>query len=240
MGNTIWANALKSTLKTAEVYRQLNGENGQSSNLGGQESALVLSGTISSTTGQAATPLAGDEKRTGPQHGAVAVVEMPKTADEAARLAERLVGDLLPPSLQVWLRGMEYWELVAPSVGGQAPKAPEKTPELVSEVMAAVKSLGEIMRPARERGPELEAEILKMFAAFNVYSGDQGKLSAMTQVWADELEEFPMFAIRKAYKYSVRTGEKLPSLAAFIQEVRHAMGSHVAQRRKLLVKWLGQ
>lgn len=103
-----------------------------------------------------------------------------------------------------------------------------------------MKSLSDLLEPARNRGPELEAQILKMFAAFNLYTGDQGKLNAMVEVWADELEEFPMYAIRKAYKWAIRGGNKLPSLAAFIADVRLAIGTNVLARRRLLQQWLKQ
>lgn len=155
-------------------------------------------------------------------------------------LAERLVADLLPPSLQAWLTAMESHQLVAPSVGGMPPKAPERTPDLVLTVSQMVKSLSEVLTPASQRGPELEAQILKMFAAFNLYTGDQGKLNAMVEVWADELEEFPMYAIRKSYKWAIRGGNKLPSLAAFIADVRLAIGTNVLTRRRLLQQWLRQ
>lgn len=105
-------------------------------------------------------------------------------------------------------------------------------------VFQSVSSLSEILAPARTRGPELEAEILKLFAAFNLYTGDQGKLNTQLQVWAEELEEFPMFAIRKAYRLAVRGGERMPSLAAFISDVREAIGPGVIQRRKHLENWL--
>lgn len=101
-----------------------------------------------------------------------------------------------------------------------------------------MKSLSDILAPARTRGPELEAEILKLFAAFNLYTGDQGKLNAQLEVWADELEEFPLFAIRKAYRWAVRCENRLPSLAKFISDVREAIGPGVLQRKKHLENWL--
>ncbi|WP_208603616.1 hypothetical protein [Mesorhizobium loti] len=85
---------------------------------------------------------------------------------------------------------------------------------------------------------ELEVQILKMFAAFNLYTGDRGKLNAMVEVWADELEEYPLYAIRKAYKWAIWGEGKLPSLAAFIRDVKLAVGNQVIERRNLLVRWL--
>lgn len=103
-----------------------------------------------------------------------------------------------------------------------------------------MRSLTDLLVPARDRGPELEAQILKMFAAFNLYTGDRGKLNAMVEVWADELEEYPLYAIRKAYKWAIRGEGKLPSLAAFIRDVKLAVGNNVVERRKLLQRWLNQ
>lgn len=40
-----------------------------------------------------------------------------------------------------------------------------------------VKSLSEVLRPARERGTELEQAITSMFAVMNAYTGDRAKLT---------------------------------------------------------------
>jgi hypothetical protein len=41
--------------------------------------------------------------------------------------------------------------------------------------------------------------------------------------------------IRKAYKWAVRGEAKLPTLAAFIRDVKLAIGSGVLERQRLLV-----
>ena len=107
---------------------------------------------------------------------------------------------------------------------------PELTPEERQSVCQSVRLLSDVMAPARTRGPELEAEILRMFAAFNLYTGDEAKLKAMLMVWADELEEYPLFAIRKAIKWAVRSCDKLPTIAYIISDVKLAMGTNVASR----------
>jgi hypothetical protein len=89
------------------------------------------------------------------------------------------------------------------------------------------------LTPARERGTELEAIVVKLFTAFNVYTGDQAKLAGEIMVWAEELEGLPIYAIRKAYKWAVR-GDMLPSLASFLDGVRLAVGSDVLARGKFL------
>jgi hypothetical protein len=48
------------------------------------------------------------------------------------------------------------------------------------------------------------------------------------------LEDFPLFAIRKAAKWTVVGRDKLPSVAAFIADVRLAIGTGVLERRLLL------
>lgn len=97
-----------------------------------------------------------------------------------------------------------------------------------------VRHLSEILQPARERGPELEVTIGKLFGAMNVYTGDEGKLKAQVASWCEELQDFPLFAIRKAARWSVRGSERLPSLSAFIADVRLAMGKDVAKRAETL------
>jgi hypothetical protein len=97
-----------------------------------------------------------------------------------------------------------------------------------------VKSLSEILQPARDRGAELEFEVGKLFAGFNVYTGDEGKLKLQVAVWCDELSEFPLYAVRKAVKWAVRGSSKLPTIAALVADVRLAIGNNVLQRDRLL------
>jgi hypothetical protein len=44
-------------------------------------------------------------------------------------------------------------------------------------------------------------------------------------------------AIRRAYKWSMRGKGELPTSAAFIKDVKLAIGPDVMQRRQLLVEW---
>ncbi|MBY5535925.1 hypothetical protein HFO42_19745 [Rhizobium leguminosarum] len=158
-------------------------------------------------------------------------------ADEAAALAERLVGDLLPPSMASWLAaketeirtGMQPFPRVA---------EPERTPEMMAVVTMALTSLSEILEPSAKRRPELAVEIAKLFAAFNLYTGDAAKSAAQVEVWGEQLGEFPLFAIRKAYRWAVRGEGKMPSLAPFIADIRIAKGTRVGDRRPLLERWM--
>ena len=76
-----------------------------------------------------------------------------------------------------------------------------------------------------------------MFAVMtNVYTGDQAKLTLQVAEWCHYLEDFPMYAIRKAAKWTVVSKDRLPSVAAFIADVRMAIGSNVLERKRLLEK----
>jgi hypothetical protein len=81
-------------------------------------------------------------------------------------------------------------------------------------------------------------EIAKLFAAFNLYAGDAAKSAAQVEVWGEQLGEFPLFAIRKAARWAIRSETKMPSLAAFIADVRLARGRSVSNRKVMLESWL--
>jgi hypothetical protein len=65
----------------------------------------------------------------------------------------------------------------------------------------------------------------------NVYTGDQAKLTLQAAQWCRYLEDFPMYAMRRACKWAVVLKDKLPSVAAFIADVRLAIGSGVLERQ---------
>lgn len=178
----------------------------------------------------------------GSEHGERGVATpsslKPATAQEAAELASNLVAASLPPPLTRWLNEWETAERVKGSVGWHPPKAPELTPELVQAVSSQVKSLSEILTPARERGHELELEVSKLFAVFNLFTGDEGKTRLQLASWADALEGYPLYAIRKAARWASRGEHKMPSLAAFITDVKLAVGQNVLPRKRLLEQWL--
>jgi hypothetical protein len=75
-----------------------------------------------------------------------------------------------------------------------------------------------------------------MFAVMNVYTGDQAKLTLQVAEWCHYLEDLPMYAIRKAAKWTVVGRDKLPSVAAFIADVRLAIGPGVLERCRLLAR----
>ncbi|CUW85616.1 conserved hypothetical protein [Agrobacterium genomosp. 2 str. CFBP 5494] len=180
---------------------------------------------------------ANPSRKTGVALGRIGAIEKPRTAEEAAKLAELLVGDLLPPSVALWLAAEETKARTGMEVFPRVPK-PEATAELMTIVSTALRSLSELMEPAGKRRPELGVEIAKLFAAFNIYTGDTAKSVAQVEVWGEQLGEFPLYAIRKAARWAIRGDSKMPSLAAFITSVRQAAGSQVMGRRLLLQQWV--
>lgn len=54
-----------------------------------------------------------------------------------------------------------------------------------------------------------------LFAAFNVFTGDKDKLRTQVLVWTDALEDRPMWAIQKAYKYASRVRANCRRLPSF-------------------------
>ncbi|PDT05420.1 hypothetical protein CO666_05785 [Rhizobium chutanense] len=154
-------------------------------------------------------------------------------------LAERLVRDLLPPSMASWLAAQEVKARMGMEPFPRVPE-PEKTPEMREAVSTVLRSLSEILEPSSGRRPELAVEIAKLFAAFNLYTGDAAKSAAQVEVWGEQLGEFPLFAIRKAFRWAVRGEGKIPSLASFISDVKLAMGLNVQERKRLLQQWSKQ
>ncbi|WP_244429839.1 hypothetical protein [Rhizobium leguminosarum] len=147
------------------------------------------------------------------------------------------MGDLLPPSMALWLAAQEVKARTGMEPFPLVPK-PEKTPEMLEAVTTALRSLSEILEPSARRRPELAVEIAKLFAAFNLYTGDAAKSAVQVEVWGEQLGEFPLFAIRKAVRWAVRGEQKMPSLAAFIGDTKIAMGRQIQARRKLLTDWV--
>ena len=136
-----------------------------------------------------------------------------------------------------WLAAQEYQAKTGLQMF-PAVRKPEKAPEMVACIFQTVRLLSDITAPAKHRPGELAELLGKMFAAFNMFTGDAAKTAAQVEVWGEELEEFPMYAIRKAYKWAVRSEKKVPSLAAFIVDVRLATGTNVLSRKHLLQEWL--
>lgn len=240
---TTLGNALLNTLATITPV-PANGGTGQQASSAGTPNASDLNGPTSTITGQVETLLRADAKPTGQQLFVVTAVEIPKTADEAAVLAEQLVGTLLPQSLTLWLEGEEYYlangmHKMVPGTGAPASK-PEMTPELMEIVSSRVKSLTELLVPARLRGAELEMEVAKLFAVFNVFTGDEGKTKLQVSAWADDLEGYPLYAVRKAARWARRGESKMPSLSDFIRDVKLAVGDKVLSRKRMLEQMMNQ
>lgn len=80
----------------------------------------------------------------------------------------------------------------------------------------------------------LDVEVGKLFAAFNLYTADDGKLRAQVMVWREELEEYPLWAVRIAYKWAVSNGQEMPSPAQFAMDIRLAIGSQTLKHKRRL------
>lgn len=230
--------ALESFSKTLTAYPPKNGQTTHEPNTDGMPTDLTLSGGDSKDTGQALT-VKSPSNVTGRELGRIGAIERPRTAEEAATLAEQLVGTLLPPSMDSWLAAQQYRDIMGMDLYPRVEK-PEKTPEMVEYISQTVKLLSEITAPAKQRPDELAIVLGKMFAGFNLFMGDAGKIAAQVEVWGEELQEFPLYAIRKAYRWAVRGENKLPTLAAFIVDVKLSVGSNVLARKKFLEGWLKQ
>ncbi|MFG1411442.1 hypothetical protein V5G24_10030 [Xanthobacter sp. VTT E-85241] len=228
--------ALASLSKTLAVSHQPNGQNIPGVNMGGEQTSSTPSGGPSAATGTALT-VRSRSSEIGEALGRIGAIGKPQTADQAARLAEQLVATLLPPSMASWIDAQERKAIDGMEPFPRVPK-PERTPELVECISLTVKSLSEITSPAKNRPAELALELSKMFAGFNLFAGDSAKLATQVEVWGEELGEYPLYAIRKACKWAIRGGERLPSLAAFLADVRLAVGSKVLTRKKLLLSFL--
>lgn len=178
-------------------------------------------------------------KPIGTKPGEVGLLAMPTTAEQAVELARNLVGAMLPLSVQSWLQDMETWDNVRASTGQKQPPSPQLTQAERAILRTNLQSLTEILKPAHTRKPgELETQVLKLLSAFNLYGGDEAKIRAQLAVWCDELEHFPMFAIRMAYRWAVRSESKLPSLSSFVADCRLAVGSDTLRRQRLLLELL--
>ncbi|ESZ66639.1 hypothetical protein X728_04060 [Mesorhizobium sp. L103C120A0] len=97
-------------------------------------------------------PSTADSRLTGRQPGALTAVAPPATADEAAALAERLVGDLLPLSVRSWLTDTEMWSLRVHCAGERQPVRPELTTDDRATLTAVLQSLSEVLTPSVHRG----------------------------------------------------------------------------------------
>lgn len=224
--------ALASFSQTLAAYPPASGQPTPELPTSGKQSALTAFGGSSAGTGSALTAKSL-LNAIGAVHGKTGVTV--KTAEEAELLLANLTTTLQPPCVQAWLTAMEQHSLVAASIPGKHPPAPPVlSPTECATVRETLLSLSEVLAPARNRGGELELTIGKMFAGYNLFTGDEAKLKAQIMVWAEELEGYPLYAIKKAYKWALRGDDKLPSLAQFIRDVKVAIGTETLARHKLL------
>lgn len=178
--------------------------------------------------------------QTGPlpgERGVVTRLNLPTSPDERAALASQCVATRLPYSLQSYADELERAEEVMASVGFQPPARPTLTAEERQQAREELQTLSLLLGPAHS-DPTLATEVFKLFAAFNTFTGDDLKLHAQVEVWADNLEDFPMYAIKRAIKWAIRGEKKLPPLSDFIRDVKLAVGDKVLSRKRMLEQLL--
>jgi hypothetical protein len=228
--------ALQTTLSNTVAFPRGSGVDGLTKNSVGTNAVSPMNGMTSTTTGPAATPLMAVARQTGPRPGALTVAEMPTGPTELSALAGACLASRLPPLLASWLDAMETEEQrtipIYPPI-----QAPERTEALLAPARDELSNLQTILKPAgADRA--LEKTVYKLFVAFNQFMGDELKTEAQIEVWADQLEGYPIWAIQKAYQWAVTGERKMPSIAEFIADVKLAMGSGLLVRKRILERWV--
>jgi hypothetical protein len=98
--------------------------------------------------------------------------------------------------------------------------------------------LDQILQPARERGAELAVEVAKFLSRFPFgLRHDTSLMQAKVDGWCEDLEGYPMYAIKRALGWWRRNGEKEPSFAQVLTDVKLFTGDNVLSRRQTLVRW---
>lgn len=57
-----------------------------------------------------------------------------------------------------------------------------------------------------------------------------------SEPWCHYLEDYPMYANRKAAKWTVVSCSKLPSVAEFIKDVKLAIDANLLERKRLVAR----
>lgn len=230
------ASSLQNTLEALKQSQLNGGSMPQQKDLPVTKSSV--SGEDSAGTGMDLTQTEGAVKPIGGERGLTVWTQPPKDAEEARGRVKSLLGDLLPQPVQAFIIASEENTMRASSVGLKVIPLPSLTPEQRQQVQANLGAVSRLLTPASESGPKLEVLLAQLFAVFNIYTGDEAKLKAQLSVWADELETYPMWAIRMAYQWTIRSDKKLPPLAEFLHTVRFIVGDKTAERKRMLENML--
>ncbi|WHO71697.1 hypothetical protein [Rhizobium sp. BT03] len=98
--------------------------------------------------------------------------------------------------------------------------------------------LEQILQPAREKGAELAVEVAKFLALFPFgLRHDPRLMQAKVNGWCEDLEGYPLYAIKRALGWWRRNSDKEPSFAQVLADVKLFMGDNVLRRWQALVRW---
>jgi hypothetical protein len=228
------AQALQRNLATIQSA-QMSGQTLPAVSLGGAKAELKARLSALLTTGGDAQGLKG-ESQTGLQLGGTGAVAMQNVPPEVpAKLAEECLTRRLPHSVDSWLGEMQYVQKVGPSVGMKV-----YYPTLKSETRAAITAemqvLDLVMQPSGvARSTELMKEVAGFLAMFPFgLRTDATQMMLKVDGWCSELERYPLYAIKRALGWWKRHGEKEPSFAEVLDDVKLFCGNGVWERRQLL------
>jgi hypothetical protein len=116
-------------------------------------------------------------------------------------------------------RTVEKW---SPPVGGR---------ELADEAAAALAEIRTVLRPA-DRG-KLLARVLALLSHYRSDPNPAQVEMAMADDWADDLGEFPMWAIEEASRTWRRTKRFKPQICEMRDLCRDACAAHTERKRRL-------
>lgn len=122
-------------------------------------------------------------------------------------------------------------------MGGMPPKQPDLTDEEMICLSNELSVLSQILQPARLKNEELVVEVAKFLAIFPFgLRNDNSLMQAKIDGWCDDLEMYPLYAIKRALGYWRRNSMKEPSLSEVLADVKLFMGRNVLARKRILEK----
>jgi len=152
-----------------------------------------------------------------------------------AKLAVECVTKRLPPSVESYLDAMEHHSLVVASTRQRPPEKPQLTPEQRSQVSFELAVLEQILAPSHTKGAELALEVYKFLARFPFgLSHDESAKQLKLDSWCEDLETYPLYAVKRALGYWRRNSEKEPTFSEVVADVKLFTGDKVLERKRLL------
>lgn len=224
--------ALASFSKTLEDSRQRSGQPTPEPPTSGKQTALTPLGGGLVGTGSAQT-VKTLLNAIGEVHGKTGAIGRPLEATTPEEQLQHLVATSLPLPLNQWLAWKQKTAETGMAVYPLVPQ-PEMTTQLKTLLQTNLAQLDKILIPAASNPGRLIGVVTRLFAVFNQFTGDEAKVEAQVDAWVEELKEYPLWAIYKAYKWSARAERKMPSLSEFIADVKLAVGTDVLGRQRLL------